>query len=90
MRLASIEGLGGFTETAGKSVVDERELQNTLEGLKNGHLAFAGSGIGADFDFASGGFDGGGGLFSVRLKSFISIYRIPWWGWRHCDGLSAM
>lgn len=41
------------------------ELQDTLEGVENGHLAFAGGGIGADFDFVGGG-DGGGGLFYVR------------------------
>ena len=30
MGLAFVEGLGGFTETAGKSVVDESVLQNLL------------------------------------------------------------
>jgi hypothetical protein len=63
--LAAVESLGGLTKTAGKSVVDESELQNALESLKDGHLALA-LGIGVDFDFGRLG-DGGLGLFSVRL-----------------------
>lgn len=63
MGLASVEGLGGFTETTGKTVVHEGELQDTLEGILNGHLALRG--IGGDFDLL-GGF-GCVILFYVRL-----------------------
>jgi hypothetical protein len=52
MGLASVEGLGGFTETTGKTVVHEGELQDTLEGILNGHLALGG--IGGDFDLLGG------------------------------------
>jgi hypothetical protein len=62
--LAAVEGLGSLTETAGKTVVDEGELEDTLQGLENGHLALGG--IGADLDIGDLG-DGGLGLFSVRL-----------------------
>jgi hypothetical protein len=66
MGLATIERLGCLSETAGESVVDEGKLQDALEGFENGHLAFAGGGIAADFDF--GGLSHGGcGLFSVGL-----------------------
>lgn len=63
--LAAVEGLGGLTETTGKTVVDQGDAQNTLEGVQNGHLAAAG--IGRNLDLLSGG-DGGCGLFSVRLE----------------------
>lgn len=61
--LASVEGLGGFTETAGETVVHEGELQDTLKGVQNGHLALGG--IGGNFNLL-GGF-GCGVLFYVRL-----------------------
>lgn len=63
--LAAVEGLGGLTETTGKTVVDQGDAQNTLEGVQDGHLAAAG--IGRNLDLLSGG-DGGCGLFSVRLE----------------------
>ncbi|KAI9166760.1 ribosomal protein S22, S8 family [Paramyrothecium foliicola] len=37
--LATVERLGGFTETTGKAVVHESQLQNTLQGIENGHLS---------------------------------------------------
>lgn len=40
--LATVESLGGLTETAGKTVVHESQLQDTLEGILNGHLALGG------------------------------------------------
>lgn len=61
--LASIEGLGSLTETTGKTVVHEGELQDTLESVQNGHLTLGG--IGGDFDFFRG--LGGVVLFYVRL-----------------------
>ena len=64
--LATIESLGRFTETAGQSIVNKSELQDTLERLEDGHLSLACGGICADFDL-TGGLDGGLGLFSVRL-----------------------
>jgi hypothetical protein len=53
--------------------VDERDLQNTLEGIEHRHLAARAS-VGRNFDLIGLG-DGGVGnsLFSVRLKyQFIS------------------
>lgn len=40
--LATVEGLGALTETAGKTVVDEGVLQDTLEGILNRHVALGG------------------------------------------------
>lgn len=60
--LATVEGLGSLTETAGKTVVHESELQNTLEGVQNRHGALGG--ICGDFDFL--GDLGGVVLFYVR------------------------
>lgn len=65
--LAAVEGLGGLTETTGKTVVDQGDAQNTLKGVQDGHLAAAG--IGRNLDLLSGG-DGGCGLFSVRLEYY--------------------
>jgi hypothetical protein len=50
--LASVEGLGGFTETAGKTVVHQGELEDALESIKNGHLALGG--LGRDLDLLGG------------------------------------
>ena len=47
--LAAVEGLGGLTETASKSVVDEGVAENTLKGILNGHLALGG-GVGRNLD----------------------------------------
>lgn len=64
--LATVEGLGSLTETAGEAVVHQSQLQDTLEGIENRHLALGG-GIGRDFDLIGG--DGGSVvLFYVRLS----------------------
>jgi hypothetical protein len=65
--LATVEGLGGLAQTAGKSVVDESELENALERLKDGHLALAASGIGRNFDLGGRADLRLGIVFSVRL-----------------------
>lgn len=65
--LASVEGLGGFTEPAGETVVHESGLENTLQGVENGHLTL-GCGISGDFDFV-GDLDGWGlGLFCIMVS----------------------
>jgi hypothetical protein len=76
MRLSSIEGLAGFTQTASETVMDESNLEDTLESVENGHLSLAGRGIGADFDLI-GRSDLAVGLFSVRLFSFH--VKGAWW-----------
>jgi hypothetical protein len=63
--LASIKSLGGLTETSGKAVVHKGELQNTLEGIQNGHLALRG--IGGDLNLLRG--IGCVVLFYVRLRT---------------------
>jgi hypothetical protein len=65
MSLASIEGLGGFTKTTCKTIMHEGELQDTLEGIQNGHRALGG--IGGDFDLLGG--IGCVILFYVRLPT---------------------
>ena len=68
--LATVERLGGLTQTTGKTVVDERDAEDALERVEDAHLA--GAGVGADFDLIGGGDGGVGlGLFSVRL--FLSL-----------------
>jgi hypothetical protein len=47
--------------------VHESELENSLQGIENGHLAF-GCGISGDFNFVGFRHDRGGGLFSIRLE----------------------
>jgi hypothetical protein len=69
--LAAIQGLGGLAQTAGKSVVDQGELENALEGLEDRHLALAG-GIGANFDFDLTDLSDLG-LFSVRLWACMLV-----------------
>lgn len=54
MGLAAVEGLGGFTETTGETIVDERVLEDTLQRLLNGHLSFTSRSIGGDFDLLGG------------------------------------
>jgi hypothetical protein len=65
--LATVEGLGGLAQTAGKSVVDESELENALERLKDGHLALGTGLIGRDLDLSGRADLGLGIVFSVRL-----------------------
>lgn len=72
--LATVEGLGSLTETAGKTVVHESELQNTLEGVQNRHGALGG--ICGDFDFL--GDLGGVVLFYVRLYMKQKGYMLAW------------
>ena len=62
--LAAVEGLGSLTETAGKTVVHQSQLQNTLEGILNGHLALGG--IAGNFDLLDN-VDGSVVVFYVRL-----------------------
>jgi hypothetical protein len=40
--LAAVEGLRRLTETAGETIVHQSQLQNTLEGVQNGHLTLGG------------------------------------------------
>lgn len=67
--LATVKGLSSLAETTGKTVVDQRDAEDALESVEDGHLA-GGAGISADLDLVGG--DGGVrlGLFSVRLFSF--------------------
>lgn len=60
--LATVESLGGLAETAGETVVHESQLQNTLEGVLNGHLTLGG--IAGHFDLLD---DLGSVVFYVRL-----------------------
>lgn len=64
--LAAVEGLGGLAQTTGKTVVDQRDAEDTLQSVEDGHLAAAG--VGRNLDLIGGGNGGVGlGLFSVRL-----------------------
>lgn len=64
--LAAVEGLGCLAETTGKTVVDERDAENALQCVQDGHLATR-AGFGGNFDFIGDGDGGvGSGLFSVR------------------------
>lgn len=60
--LTTVKSLRGFSETAGETVVHESELENTLEGVQNGHLALGG--ISGNFNLL--GDLGGVVLFYVR------------------------
>jgi hypothetical protein len=73
--LATVESLGGFTETAGESVVDKGELENSLQGVDDGHLATAaGGGFAGRGDLnLLGGRGGGGLLFSVGLRGSVLV-----------------
>lgn len=37
--LATIQSLGGLAQTSGKTIVHQRKLENTLEGLEHAHLS---------------------------------------------------
>jgi hypothetical protein len=63
--LSSVEGLGGFAETTGETVVHEGELKGTLEGVENGHLTLGS--IAGDLNLLSD--LGGVVLFYVRLRT---------------------
>lgn len=62
--LTAVESLTRLTQTTGETIVHEGELQHTLEGVQDGHLALGG-GIGGDFDLL--GDFGSVVLFYVRL-----------------------
>ena len=63
--LTTVKGLGGLTETAGKTVVDERDLEHALERVEDRHAA-AGV-VGRHLDLLDGLDLLLGNLFSVRL-----------------------
>lgn len=70
VRLTTVEGLGRLAETAGKTVVDQGDLEDALERIVDGHLSTAG--LGGDLDILGLGDGGvGNGLFSVRLWKFM-------------------
>lgn len=64
--LAAVEGLGSLAQTAGKTIVDQGDAEDTLQSVENGHLA--GASVSGNLDLIGGGNGGVGlGLFSVRL-----------------------
>jgi hypothetical protein len=64
--LATIESLGGFAQTAGKTIVHKRELENALQRIENRHLSLGS--LAGDFDLILH-LDSGGILFYVRLSA---------------------
>lgn len=74
VRLATVEGLGGLAQTTGKSVVDKGELEDTLESLKDAHLALATGCIGRDLDLGGRADLGFGIVFSVRLLATLVMF----------------
>jgi len=69
--LATIEGFAGFAEATGQAVVDESDLEDSLEGVDDAHGAGLGAAIGGDLDLLGGrDFFGCGGLFSVRHREW--------------------
>lgn len=77
--LASVESLGRFAQTTGKTVVHERKLEDALEGIENGHLSL-GCSISGNLDLIglSDLGDGGGGFF-VRLRGLKSVHHPAFW-----------
>lgn len=75
MRLSSIERLACFAQTAGETVMDEGDLEDALERVKDRYLALAGRGICTDFDLVGRG-DLGLRLFSVRLFSHSVLAKL--------------
>lgn len=63
--LATVQSLGGLTETAGETVVHESKLQNALESILDGHLTLGG--FGRHFDLLDD--LGNVVVFYVRLLS---------------------
>lgn len=85
--LAAVQGLAGLAQTAGETVVHQRQLQHSLQGVQDGHLALGG-GIGGDFDLLG---DFGGVLFYVRLQ--LGAARVSLgssMGWCVCGCLGRM
>ena len=92
VRLTTVEGLGGLAQTTGKSVVDEGELENTLESLKDAHLALTAGSIGRDLDLGGRADLGLGIVFSVRLVASSVMFlrcRRRGSGAKHCVVLLA-
>ena len=63
--LAAVEGFAGLTESAGETIVDEGDFEDTLQGIENGHGARL-SGVCCHLDLLGRG-DLLWLLFSVRL-----------------------
>lgn len=63
--LATVESLGGFTETSGETIVHKCEFEDTLQCVDNGHLSLGC--ISGNFDLIGLGDNWGGWLFYVRL-----------------------
>jgi hypothetical protein len=82
--LTTVEGLGGLAQTAGKSVVDEGELKDPLEGLEHAHLALTAGCIGRDLDLGGRADLALGIVFSVRLWKFMLVTFLK------CDGGVAL
>jgi hypothetical protein len=80
VRLATVERLARLAQTARKTVVDERELEDTLERLEHAHLALAGGSIGADLDLLGGGNGLNVVVFSVRLWGLsVRVLEVARW-----------
>jgi hypothetical protein len=74
--LATVEGFGSFAQTAGETIVDEGDLEHTLERVEDGHAAGLGASISGDLDFIGGSHLVGGNigdLFSVRLGGSVLV-----------------
>jgi len=73
--LAAVERFACFTEAARETVVDESDLEDALQGIKDGHASrLAGAVIGRNFDILGRGnllVGSGGWLFSVRLGRLL-------------------
>ena len=92
VRLTTVEGLGGLAQTTGKSVVDEGELENALESLKDAHLALTAGSIGRDLNLGGRADLGLGIVFSVRLVASSVMFlrcRRRGSGAEHCVVLLA-
>lgn len=71
--LAAIESLAGFAKAACETIVDEGDLQDTLQGIEDGHAAALACAVGGYLDLIRG-LDlllGNGGFFSVRLRTLL-------------------
>ena len=73
VRLAAVESLGRLTQTTGKTVVDERDAEDTAESVQDGHLALGG-GIGRNLNLL---LDLGLVIFYVRLLRVVSALFVP-------------
>lgn len=70
--LPAVKGLAGFAQAASETVVDEGDLEDSLEGIEDRHAAALGRGVGRDLDLIGGG-DFLGWLFSVRLRERMLV-----------------